>query len=348
MIELIENELQFSFPEVHRYADMSIEFQRTFRIPDDGKTYSLPPGFGKFPLFHVDDYAESVSTSWIEHGGVMFPMHQSEALWINLVSYPHYTDHWEFSEYPFAIKIAAGKINALTGEPWNESLQNSPQDYLVSTEQPWLDGYSIKKDVIRQFVAMPLGAGYTAEEQLTGEAKHGGLQIIAYPMKKESYERLFPQIQEPPLWLPEDCCPFVDEPVSCANYEMGLAPGGRMKQEIYEDPFEMDDWDMDHKSRCYIHIANSLLWRTITGKEPPTVPVIASDYEKAGLPWFEYYDEQATPLDGSKKLAALESVVNMGIEKNDNPLPENETINPKNIVELGKGLRRNQIREGSF
>jgi hypothetical protein len=38
----------------------------------------------------------------------------------------------------------------------------------------------------------------------------------------------------------------------------------------------------------------------------------------------------------------------MGIEKNDNPLPENETINPKNIVRLGKGLRRNQIREGSF
>ncbi len=29
--------------------------------------------------------------------------------------------------------------------------------------------------MIRQFVAMPLGEGYTAEEQLTGEAQHGGL-----------------------------------------------------------------------------------------------------------------------------------------------------------------------------
>ena len=32
--------------------------------------------------------------------------------------------------------------------------------------------------MIRQFVAMPLGAGYTAEEQITGEAEHGGLQIV--------------------------------------------------------------------------------------------------------------------------------------------------------------------------
>jgi hypothetical protein len=54
---------------------------------------------------------------------------------------------------------------------------------------------------------------------------------------------------------------------------------------------------------CYVHIANSLVWKTITGKEPPTVPVIARDYdEKPDSPWFEYYDEQATPLDSSENL----------------------------------------------
>ena len=44
--------------------------------------------------------------------------------------------------------------------------------------------------MIRQFVAMPQGQGFTAEEQITGTAEHGGLQIIVYPMKREYYEEL--------------------------------------------------------------------------------------------------------------------------------------------------------------
>ena len=54
--------------------------------------------------------------------------------------------------------------------------------------QPWLDGFCVEKGLIRQFVAMPLGEGFTAEEQLTGEAEHGGLQIAVYPMKRSIYE----------------------------------------------------------------------------------------------------------------------------------------------------------------
>src|SRR5512138_645505 len=59
---------------------------------------------------------------------------------------------------------------------------------MVVPEQPWLDGFCVAKDVIRQFVAVPLGAGYSIEEQITGKAEHGGLQIHVYPMKKERYE----------------------------------------------------------------------------------------------------------------------------------------------------------------
>ncbi|MYB97986.1 MAG: hypothetical protein F4123_09440 [Gemmatimonadetes bacterium] len=56
-----------------------------------------------------------------------------------------------------------------------------PQNYLVVPDQPWLDGYCVERGIIRQFVAMPLGEGYTAEERLTGAAKHGGLQGIGPP-----------------------------------------------------------------------------------------------------------------------------------------------------------------------
>jgi len=159
MIELRDNELRIRFPNVHDEARMSIHFQRTLRIPDDGKDYPLPAGLGHFPLRHVDDFASKVPERWIEHGGVMLPMYQSEALWINFSG-----------SYPFAVKIAAGKIDAVTGKTWSNSLHRHPQDYVAIPEQPWLDGYCVEKGVIRQFVAMPLGSGYSAEEQLTGEA----------------------------------------------------------------------------------------------------------------------------------------------------------------------------------
>lgn len=30
---------------------------------------------------------------------------------------------------------------------------------------------------------------------------------------------------------------------------MGLAPGGKMKQEIFKDPFALEDWDLNQRSR---------------------------------------------------------------------------------------------------
>ena len=39
-----------------------------------------------------------------------------------------------------------------------------------------------------KFVAMPLGHGYTIEEQITGEAKQGGIQVDVYPLISTSVE----------------------------------------------------------------------------------------------------------------------------------------------------------------
>jgi hypothetical protein len=82
MIELKDDGLEFSFPEVHPEARLRISFQRTLRIPDDGGDYPLPPGLGSFPLRHVDDFHTHVPELWIEHGGVMLPMYQAEAMWL--------------------------------------------------------------------------------------------------------------------------------------------------------------------------------------------------------------------------------------------------------------------------
>src|SRR6516165_8351661 len=331
MIELKHNRLLFSFPDIHPDARLEIGFQRTFRIPDDGKTYPLPPGFGFFPLCHVDDHARRAPAEWLEHGGVMLPMYQSEALWLLFTPRP-VARRW--TSYPFAIKVAAGKINAVTGKSWSNGLTTAPQDYMVAPRQPWLDGFCVKKGLIRQFVAMPLGAGYTAEEQLTGQAEHGGLQIVVYPMKREVFERRFPERERELDLLCEMSASGVFKAKKALRGDMGLAPGGRMKQEIYSDPFGLDDWDLNQKGRCFVHIANSLVWREITGRQPPTTPPTAKEYAKARLPWFDYYDDGAEALEGAPALAGLKSVAELGKEKGDMPLPENESVTPETIVRL--------------
>jgi len=337
MITLKDNQLTFSFPEVHAQAVFSLEFERTLRIPDDNREYSLPPGLGCFPLFHVDDYAARLPERWQTHGGVFLPMYQAEALWINFGG---------SEEYPFAVKIAAGKIDAVTGEPWSPELSDEPQNYVVAPEQPWLDGFCVGKGNIRQFVAMPLGAGFTAEEQLTGAAEHGGLQIIAYPMKAEAYEAMKRAWGEEVRFGPnfamcyeEAACP------SPPQKEMGLAPGGLMRQSIYDDPYGLDAWDLKHASRCFVHILNSVQYAAVTGHNPPTRPPSAADYTRAGLPWFAYYGAESAALDGSAKLAGLDSVAAKTIKQGLPPLPDNEAVTPKVVIPIGSG---GLVREAEF
>ena len=324
MIELRRDSLIFRFPEVHKDAECRISFQRTLRIPDDNREYSLPPGLGRFPLNLVDDYADTVPETWMSRGGVFLPMYQAEAMWLNFDG-----------DYPMAVKVAAGKINAVTGEGWENELSSKPQDYVVVPDQPWLDGFSVMKGMIRQFVAMPLGEGYTAEEQLTGEAEHGGLQIVVYPIKPSYYEReeeLFPFIAYGP--------PRAEMEVG----EMGLAPGGLMRQEIYEDEYGFDAWETTVRSRCFVHILNSVQFLNVTGAQPPSQPPSALDYTKAGLPWFDYYDGDLKALKGAQKLAGLDSVAAKKLKKGEGILADNEPVKPKVIKKLGKG----KVREGEF
>ena len=315
MLELKQDALVFRFPELHKDAVCRIDFQRTLRIPDDNREYPLPPGLGRFPMEHTEDHTSKLPAGWAEHGGVVLPMYQSEALWINFSG-----------GYPCAIKIATGKINAVTGKSWTDQLKKKPQDYLVVPTQPWLDGYCVQKGLIRQFVAMPLGAGYTAEEQLTGKAEHGGMQIVVYPMKRVHYEAM---MKRQAHRYHEDLCFSVHE--MSAPSEMGLAPGGLMRQEIYEDEYGFDAWDLDASSRCFVHILNSEQWNKVTGKPVPGSPPSAVDYTEAGLPWFEYYDDKLNALEGSSKLADLDSVAAKTIKKGKKPLGENEPVSPQNV-----------------
>ena len=325
MITLENDRLVFRFSEVHEHAHLGIDFQRTLRIPDDGTDYPLPPGLGAFPLRHLDDHATRLPQDWSERGGVIMPMHQAEAMWVNFSG-----------SYPMAIKVATGKICAVSGEPWVNHLNQQPQDYVVVPTQPWLDGYAVEEGVIRQFVAMPLGDGYSVEEQITGDAEHGGVQIIAYPMKAARYEEI--------MQMKRDRLASSHIKATPAKAGMGLAPGGRMRQKIYEDRYGLDAWDQRHFSRCFVTIANTAHWLQVTGETPPQEPPTAADYARAGLPWFDYYDENSKVLAGSDKLAGMKSVVEMGKEKGEAAVSENESVWPTPVVHLGRQMGR-PVRE---
>ena len=321
MIYLEDNSLELRFPDLHENAGVSINFKRTLRLPDDGETYPLPPGLGDFPLRHIEDFDLKENNHLKKRGGIIMPMFQADALWINF-------DPLEVTDdqnYPIAIKIGTGKICAVSGEEWSSTLNRDPQDYVVVPDQPWIDGYNVGKNVIRQFVAAPMGEGYTTEEQLTGEAKIGGIQVQAFPMKKDYYDAINHRREMNVCYSAE-----------LSALEMGLAPGGSMHQEIYEDNYDFDAWDLRKSERCFITIANAEQWISITGEEPPMNSHTTKEYTEAGLPWFEYYGGDKGVIEGAKNLGKIKSVKNIEPKSGENFWKDETSVKKPKVILANK------------
>ena len=199
LIKLREDRLEFRFPEVHTDAKCRIEFQRTLRISDNNRHYPLPPRLGRFPLNHVDGYADTVPKVWDEYGGVFLPMLQSKG--------------------PASI--------------------------------------------------------------------------------------------------------------------LGLAPGGLMRQEIYETPMS---------SRCGLRLyaraascisSNGLQFFAVTCAEFLNVPPIAEECTNAGLPWFEYYAGDRGALHGATQLADLDSVTVARKKRGKGDLAGNRPVLSKLVEKIG-------------
>lgn len=341
----LENDsLVFRFPEIEKKALFSIDFQRTLRIPDSNSTYSLPPGLGRFSIRHAEDYSDKLPQAVKLRGGAILPIWQSEAMWLN---FNNEGPHWDL-DFPVAVKIAAGKINAISGEHWRSGLHRDPQDYVVSPEQPWLDGFAIEKGVIRQFVAMPLGEGYSVEEQITGKSEWGGIQIQVIPLKKNVWKRKLDQWKRRNRNVIESeelrTCYSMAETTS-----MGLGAGGRMHQEIYPDPYNLDDWDFSAADRVFVTLVHAKDWKLITGENAQNFPPTAKEYSNAGLPWFEYYGNDQGILPGSHQLSNVKSVGTIFQNQTGANLPNSEDfdVNPSNIMTI-KGSMPRRVKTGNI
>ncbi|MEP7294319.1 MAG: hypothetical protein ABI835_21195, partial [Chloroflexota bacterium] len=284
----------------------------------------------------VADYKERVPAEWVEHGGVLIPMYQREALWISF-----HARHWK----PNAAKIAIGKVNAISGEVWHQELRKDEKDYVVCPPQPWLDGINAGEDMIRQFVAMPLGMGYTVEAQVTGKEEFGGIQIIVYEPKPGK----FPD-QPPKPILNDQVLYSMAMPAAPAQArggaEMGLAAGGKMRQKIYPDPHGIETWDAENYGRVYVHIVNSMMYRQITGQEPPATPVTAKTYADYKLPWFDLYDDHLGDVAAPDALKGVKSIKEMDAEKGFTAQQDDSSADVGYVVKYK--VDANQVEDGRW
>ena len=338
MISLAHDQLEIRFPGIGNDVGVSIDFQRTLRIPDNDRHYHLPPGLGRFPLRHIEDFDLRTSEHRKTRGGIIMPMFQTDALWLN--SHPLCSN---LPALPVALKIGAGKINAISGERWSDGLSQDPQGYVVLPDQPWLDGFNVAKGVVRQFVAMPLGRGYTVEEQMDAESDVGGIQLEAVPMKKDLYEKM----------IAEERCRHqvlyssMSARLSGPSTEMGLGMGGSMRQEVYEDEYGLDAWDLESRECCFVMLANAEQWMLITGEEPPLSAISAEQYSKAGLPWFDYFDGDRKAIEGAKALGKVKSIKPLSGERRENVWPQ-ESSDLDYPVKMVTKAKAAHVSDGSW
>ena len=294
---------------------VAVRFVRTLRLPETG-THPLPPGLGEFPVRRVRDHPDTVPEQWRARGGVMLPVYLREAMWLSFGG----------TAEPAALQVGVGKVCAVSGRPWSDRLSRKPQNYVVLPRQPWLDGINSGRGTVRQFVAVPLGLGATVEGQVTGEEVWGGVQLQSFPLNErtlaewrkaeQARERARPSGGGYGMTAMSMAAPSAPGsapmPVAAraprAPAAMGLGVGGAMRQEVYEDDRPLTDWSAEPAGRVFVHLVTPPEWRRITGEAPPPSPVDRAAYTRAGLPWYDYYDQDAEDLAPTDTLEAVKPV----------------------------------------
>jgi hypothetical protein len=186
-------------------------------------------------------------------------------------------------------------------------------------------------------VTAPFGEGHTAEEQITGNAVHGGAQFIVYRVKAERYA----EIQRPQL-VGRSRFELMNFRAGCGS--LGLAPSGRMKQEIHDDECGLDAWGLRNTSRCIVTIANAVAWQAITSEMPSGQPTTASRYSNAGLRWVDYSDSKRETVAEAKTLAVLRTYLEYNCAARSADSHRDKQSHIGKIVQLKDGRPRD-VRE---
>jgi hypothetical protein len=235
---------------VDKIKRLAITFDRTLRVPEDGRTYHLPAILGTFPALMSDHFRHRLPSMMALKGGILLPLFQREAMLISVRSIEG--EHEEAADY--AIKVFAGSVNAISGNLASQAGTKSKQDYIVAPSQQRLDGFCSEKGIVKQFVAMPLGFNYTAESQLTGDEFIGGIQLEIAPRFKGTghfslygNQKDFGHLGQTDIAAPDSLDRFK------TPHELGLEPGRR----IFVEGCELTDLSKSLKlnEQCMVTLA---------------------------------------------------------------------------------------------
>lgn len=319
-----------AFPEVHADARIELVLNATVRVPDDESVADLPPSLGRLELWPTSAMSgPGVPEAWVHDPGVVVPLWQTEATWISFSC-----------GYPFLVMVGAGAVNAITGEPWSPEPDFDRQNYLEAPDQPWLDGFPANPDeaavgTVRQFVAAPLGRGYTAEEQLTDAPAVGGLTLVVAPLRAEHHVPV-PDWEAMPLapGSGPDGGPVMAFSAAPPPEALGLGGGGRIRQIVAEAEHPAGHWDLDAARTVRVHIADAESWERLTGRAPHPAPASAADYTAGGGVWFELEQDGAALDPTGSPVAGLESVGTVARRRGEVFPPEDEAVGPHPVIRI--------------
>lgn len=296
----------------HKYlrlnsCDLSLLFYKTHRVKDDGTTHGLPPGLGIFKIYRVEDYASKLPASIVKAGGFFIGMSQAEAMWIS------FGNPLKGFQVPVAVNISSGGYSCIDGEKNDGNLR--PAGYAVVPPQLWIDGFLTRDGTVSQFVAAPLGAGFTVESQLSGDGSEriGGLQFEVFRMKKALRDAWLDRHRTRILRRSHagtdeiKSCYGAGDVVLCSEdsaprvASMGLAAGGRIQQNIHKDPHGIESWEEEPTARVWVHILNVECMEAVTGERPD--PTVESH------PWYK------NTLPTSTKMGSIKTAKEISKEK---------------------------------
>ncbi|MFF8018767.1 hypothetical protein [Streptomyces sp. NPDC007929] len=320
---------------------VAVRFIRTLRLPESG-THPLPPGLGEFPVRRVADYADRVPEAWRARGGVMLPVYLREAMWLSFAgtSEPAALQVGvgkvcAVSGRPWSDRPARDPQNyvVLPRQPWLDGINSGTGTVrqfvavplgLGATVEGQVTGEEVWGGVQLQSFALNdrALARWRAEERRrpvppapAQPGGHGG----AMPMPMAfggpaaggqgapaagGYGAAVPMAAPPA----PGAAPAAPASAPRAAAAMGLGVGGSMRQEVYQDERPLADWSRQPSGRVFVHLVTPPEWRRITGEAAPPSPVDRAAYTRAGLPWFDYYDEEAQDLAATDELRSVKPV----------------------------------------